>query len=176
MLAMVSLVCFAADNNLHQYKELLKHKSDELVKLGNKCFVRGSIDSAQVCYSIVVNRHQHETSKEQRQLMHAYNNLGCVALCYLDYQRAYRYFTQTLALGEKYGITVNRLTAKLNLANMFTLNNSSRFSSRPMSTEAIARYDEIMVEAKQQKDWSVYMSGFIDLVELNPNIDLKKYE
>lgn len=174
---MVSLVGYATDENaIKRYSGLTKLSSDELIDLGNDCFMRSVNDSALVCYSIIINRHQTDSREDKFRLIRAYNNRGCVALCYLDYQRAYQCFVKAVNLSDEYKIDEIKLTARLNMINLLSVYNGSRFSSRPMSPDAESRYEELMAEAVQKEEWRTYLTVFLDLVEQNPTIDLKKFD
>jgi len=175
VLAMVSLVGNTADNDKQRrYNELQNLSSQQLIDMGNDCYFRRSMDTAVACYTIVTDRQQTKTPADQLRLARAYNNLGCVALAFMDDEQAYSYFTKTIELCEQYDINELKLYAKLNLANLFNYN-GNQFSIKPFSREAMARYEEIMLEAEQQKDWTMYLSCFVDMVEQNPDINIKKY-
>lgn len=169
-----ALSIYAQPKEIEHYSELTKLSSDELITVGNDCFIRCSTDSAMVCYSIIINRMETKTHDDKFRLIRAYNNRGCVALCYLDYQRAYDCFTRAIELSDEYKINTIRLTAQYNLIKLLSSHNNSRFSSRPVSVELHSQYEELMNSA-MNNDWSVYVSAFIDLTEFDSNIDLSKY-
>lgn len=179
MTALVLLVVAVAAHGMaqdvmRQYDKLAVQPSAELMQLGRDCFARHQADSALVCFTIVANRYSEHMSQADKELVaRALNDLGCVYYyLYFDYQQAHTNFMRALDMCDDYHLDQAQPIVALNLANLL---NGNHQSPGKVSPRAVKLYEQSLSGASRVGNWALYVAGFIDFVEYNPEVDLKKY-
>ena len=163
-----------AQDVMLQYNKLAVKPSPQLMQLGRDCFARHQADSALVCFTIVANRYSERMSQADKELVaRALNDLGCVYYyLYFDYQQAHTNLMRALDMCDDYHLDQARPIVALNLANLL---NGNHQSPGKVSPQAVKLYEQSLDGASRVGNWALYVAGFIDFVEYNPDADLKRY-
>lgn len=150
-------------------QELKKYNgmpTERLLNLGKHYLdVRHKPDSALVCYTIIASRYKNKAGSkaEMRCYALALNNLGYLyGGYYLDFEHAYDYLSQAVAVSKKYRIDDNLAYAYVNLAGIYS--SRSELLGIGDSENQIQKYCRLAFdEAVRQKQWDVASASFLNL-------------
>ena len=144
----------------------MSHK--QLFDTANHYFFKNSIDTALICYNILINTHiKNNDVDQQEQLMHSYNRAGMCISNMCDYRTAYQYFINALQISEK----------KLFLfAQPSIYNNIAKIYRRFNNTEMAKYYCLKALSLCQDSSVMIYLFNNMSTIELaNDNIDSAFY-
>lgn len=128
LMAMLTLTacmpfCLHAHGIERLYSLVGNKPTAELSALGSKYLAKGDkVDSAAVCFTLIVNRHYANTSKDGDKVYtaKAMNDLGYIYMFhYFDFNKAYSYLLQAKEVAEDGGLKGELPVIYLNLASLF---------------------------------------------------------
>ena len=94
------------ENLLFNFNQL---SQQQLYDTANYYFNKYSVDTALICYSLIINTPVKDNDMEQRKRIIDASNRSAVLYCNLcDYRNAYKLFIDALLLSEKYNIVFNK--------------------------------------------------------------------
>lgn len=154
--------------NLDFYDRWEELSGDDLLKKGYDFQLKGKLDSAMVCFTIVTNRyHENEGNKETKHL--ASKAMFCIGYIYMfyfyNYEQAYNYMQQSLELSEKEGFTENLPYIYLNLGNISVIGIQMNYGGN-IKDDVMPMYRKAMYYAKKTKYWEAYIIIVGNILEL----------
>jgi len=108
-----------------QNKDILSNFShltmQQLLDTGNYFFNENSVDTALLCYSILINTPVKNMGIEQQQrIVEAHNKTGIIYLNLCDYRTAYEFFIKALILCEKVNYESYKARINNNIGNVYS--------------------------------------------------------
>ena len=87
------------DDVISKFKQF---SSQQLLDTGNYYRLQGSVDTALICYSLLINTSMKDTDfEQQKRVVEAYNTSGAIYTFLCDYRTAYECFIRALILSER---------------------------------------------------------------------------
>ena len=113
-----------SENNTSQNKDVFESynqlSTQQLFDTANYNFFKYKLDTAIVCYNLLINKiPQNPDIEQQEKLFHAYNKLANIYLFISDYRMAYELFIKTLNICEKYNLISYKSITYLNLGVIY---------------------------------------------------------
>ncbi len=149
---------------LELYSKWQSVSIDRLKKMGEEFDLRNSPDSALVCYSVIVDRLQHSSDKNQQiELARALVNKGYIyGLFYYDFRRALDLFNESLKISEKCGFTENIPYVYLNIGGVY-LSCNSMYGNNLFSDEIWEYLEKSINSGIAEKQWDVALVSFLNM-------------
>ena len=155
----------ATENSpLELYSKWQNVPIDRLKKMGEDFDIRNSPDSAFVCYSVIVDRLQHSSDKnQQKELARALVNKGYIyGLFYYDFRRALDLFNESLKISEKCDFTENIPYVYLNIGGVY-LSCNSMYGNNLFSDEIWEYLEKSIDSGIAEKQWDVALVSFLNM-------------
>ena len=98
----------------------MRFSQQQLYDTGNYFLFKNSIDTALICYGLIVNTPEKNAGvKQQERIIHAFIRIAHIYSNMGDYLNAYKYLIDALLLCEKYNIEYEQAMIYNNLGNIY---------------------------------------------------------
>ena len=158
-----------ATYSLATYRQWSKQPTDTLMTRGRAYLAhQTSMDSAFVCYTVVVERFKdgHGDHHERYQYAKALNNLGFMfATHYLDFEKAYNYLMESKRISQAEKFSDNLPYVYMNLAAMYD-NRRSLFGISDPKHDALRSMRLAYTTAVHEQQWMVAYTCFTNLLSM----------
>ena len=155
--------------SLATYRQWSKLPTDTLMNRGRAYLThQTSIDSAFVCYTVVVERFKEGQGNHHEcyQYAKALNNLGFMfATHYLDFEKAYNYLMESKRISQAEKFSDNLPYVYMNLAAMYD-NRRSLFGISDPKHDALRSMRLAYTTAVHEQQWMVAYTCFTNLLSM----------
>lgn len=163
LIAMLTLTacmpfCLHAHGIERLYSLVGNKPTAELSALGSKYLAKGDkVDSAAVCFTLIVNRHYANTSKDgdKAYTAKAMNDLGYIYMFhYFDFNKAYSYLLQAKEVAEDGGLKGELPVIYLNLASLF-FNSGQAYNIHTPTADGLMWLKKSINASLEVSDWRI---------------------
>lgn len=151
------------------YRGWIDKSSQELLDMGNRYNnMLGQQDSAMVCYSIIAERCNANSSQQEKELaVRALNEMGVLnTICFNNHTEAYRNLQEAYDLSKSIGLSEMEPYILLNFGNLYNLY-EFLFPSVSQSPKAGMYYEQSFRAACRTHEWDMAINSYINFVMLN---------
>jgi len=176
LLSLLSATLSLAEQKADDYNVFSRMSSEQLLQDGRRYFEEREAGKAVVCFSIICERYDEDSTPEETELaIRAMNNCGCVyKYLYYDYSQAYKYLSEAYELCER---KKHEELLSLIIVNLGDLLNdySTIYGSVELSQQAADLFNQTIDNAFEHQNWELLTTSFFNLSSLNYELDLSKY-